>query len=295
MRCKRFCTASAWLGLLLTTMAPGSTAYAQSVNLVAAGSLSSVLGQVANAFTAKTGIKVTQTYSPSGTIRQEIEGGLRPDVFASADTASPAALEQEGLAGPVQIFAYNQIVSVVRSSYEQAVSSSNLLNVLLQPTTRIGTSTPVADPLGDYTQQIFQKADTLMPGTAATLEAKRDELVANPSAPAVPAGANSLVYFLDTTQTVDIFITYLTSAVQATALDPTLKVIFLPRKLTVAAPFGLTVLNGASSDAQQFAAYILSSSGQRILASYGFTPECLPKINGQGRVLYRCQQVQSDE
>lgn len=266
--------AFARLALSLATLVVALPARGQSVDLVAAGSLSLALSQVAGAFTATTGIKVTQTYSPSGTLRQEIEAGLRPDVFASADTASPQALAQEGLAGPVQVFASNQIVAVVRSGFGQTVSPSNLLSVLLDSSTRIGTSTPVADPLGDYTQQIFQKADAIVPGAAATLDAKRDELVANPSAPAVPAGANSLVYFLDTTQAVDIFISYSTSAVQATALDPTLQIVFLPRELSVPAPFGLTVLNGASPAGQQFAQYIVSPQGQQILAGYGFIPSC---------------------
>ena len=249
-------------------------ARAQSVSLVAAGSLSLALAQVADAYTATTGVSVAQTYAPSGTLRQEIEAGLRPDVFASADTASPLALEKEGLAGPVQTFASNQIVAVVRSGFSQSVSQSNLLSVLLESSTKIGTSTPVADPLGDYTQQIFRKADAVTPGAAATLEGKRDELVANPNAPAVPAGANSLVYFLDTTQTVDIFITYATGAVQATAIDPKLQIVFFPPQLTVPAPFGLTVLNGASSEGQQFAQFVLSRQGQQILASYGFIPAC---------------------
>ncbi|WP_428483927.1 extracellular solute-binding protein [Rhodopila sp.] len=267
-------TTLARLALSLATFAVPIAARAQSVDLVAAGSLNLPLSAVADAFTAKTGIKVTQTYSPSGTLRQEIEGGLRPDVFASADTAGPRALEQEGLAGPVQTFANNQIVAVFRSGFGQTVNPSSLLGVLLDASTRVGTSTPVADPLGDYTQLIFQKADAVVPGAAATLDAKRDELVANPSAPPVPAGANSLVYFVDTTKTVDAFISYVTSAVQARALDPTLRIVYLPRELTVQAPFGLTVLNGASPDGQQFAQYILSPRGQQILASYGFIPAC---------------------
>jgi molybdenum ABC transporter molybdate-binding protein len=271
------------LVLSLTTLAIALPARAQSVNLAAAGSLSLVLAQVADAFTAETGVKVTQTYGPSGTLLQEIEAGLRPDIFASADTENPQTLTQEGLASPVQIFAYNQIVAVVRTGFGQAVNPSNLLSVLLEPATRIGTSTPIADPLGDYTQEIFEKADAIVPGATATLVAKRDELVANPSAPTVPTGDNGLVYFLDTTQTVDIFIYYATSAVQATALDPTLQIVFLPRDLTVPAPFGLTVLNGASSEGQQFAQYILSPKGQQILASYGFIPSCRSWNKGRSR------------
>ena len=272
-----------WFAVSLATIAMTCTAHAQSVNLAAAGSLNLALSEVAQAFTATTGIKVTQTYAPSGTLRQEIETGLRPDVFASADTASPQELEQEGLAGPVQVFAKNEIVAVFRSGFSQTVSPSTLLSILLDPGTRIGTSTPVADPLGDYTQAIFQRADAVTTGAAATLEGKRDELVANPSAPAVPSRANNLVYFLDTTQTVDVFISYVTSAVQARAADPTLQIVYLPRELTVPAPFGLTVLNGASPDGQQFAQYILSPQGQRILASYGFVPSCRSADRHQSR------------
>ena len=260
--------------LLLFMVVFAVAARAQSVTLVAAGSLNLALSQVADAFTAATGIKVAQTYSPSGTLRQQIESGLRPDVFASADTNSPQTLQQEGLAGPVQVFASNQNVVVVRSGFGQAVNPSNLLSVLLDSSTRIGTSTPVADPGGDYAQEIFQKADAVQAGATATLQAKAQELVANANAPAVPAGTNSLVYFLDTTQTVDVFISYVTSAVQARVLDPALYIVFLPRELSVAAPFGLTVLNGASSEGRQFADFILSPKGQQILASYGFIPAC---------------------
>jgi molybdenum ABC transporter molybdate-binding protein len=250
-------------------------AHAQSASLAAAGSLSLALAEVADAFTAATGVTVTQTYGPSGTVRSEFEAGtLEPDVFASADIASPQTLEQEGLAGPVQVFAHNQIVAIVRSGFGSVVGQSNLLSVLLDPSTKIGTSTPVADPLGDYTQEVFERADAIVPGAAATLEGKRDELVANPSAPTVPAGDNSFVYFLDTTKTVDIFISYATSAVQATALDPTLQIVFLPRELTVPVPLGLTLLNGASANGEQFAQYILSPQGQQILAAYGFVPAC---------------------
>jgi molybdate transport system substrate-binding protein len=275
MRSEHIQAPLARLALSLVFVTVACAARAQSVTLVAAGSLNSALSEVAQTFTATTGITVTQTYLPSGTLRQEIEAGLRPDVFASADTANPQALEQEGLAGPVQTFVSNQIVAVFRSGFGQNVSPANLISVLLSPsTTRIGTSTPVADPLGDYTQQIFEKADAIVPGAAATLEAKRDELVANPSAPAVPTGANATVYFLDTTQTVDVFITYVTAAVEARAIDPTLQIVYLPQELSAPAPYGVTVLNGSSSNGQQFAQYILSPQGQQILASYGFIPSC---------------------
>jgi ABC-type molybdate transport system substrate-binding protein len=47
-------------------------------------------------------------------------------------------------------------------------------------------------------------------------------------------------------------------------------VIALPDNLAVGADYGLTVMNGASPQAYQFALFILSSDGQRILANQGF-------------------------
>ena len=44
----------------------------------------------------------------------------------------------------------------------------------------------------------------------------------------------------------------------------------LPDALSVGADYGLTVIAGASPEASRFAAFILSSAGQRILEGYGF-------------------------
>ena len=46
--------------------------------------------------------------------------------------------------------------------------------------------------------------------------------------------------------------------------------IALPDALAVGADYGLTVITGASAGAYQFALFILSTEGQRILASHGF-------------------------
>jgi molybdate transport system substrate-binding protein len=46
----------------------------------------------------------------------------------------------------------------------------------------------------------------------------------------------------------------------------------LPEKLAVGADYGLTVINGGPPAAQRFADFILSSEGQKILTSHGFSP-----------------------
>jgi ABC-type molybdate transport system substrate-binding protein len=51
------------------------------------------------------------------------------------------------------------------------------------------------------------------------------------------------------------------------------QIVPLPDNLAVGADYGLTVIAGASSSAQQFVEFIMSSQGQQILSSHGFAPE----------------------
>ncbi len=244
---------------------------AAPISLYGAGSLSGALGTVAANFTATSGIAVNTTFQPSGTIRSEILAGTAtPDLFASADTGNPLALEQAGLSGPVVDFASNRLVVVAAPGYN--VTSSNLLATLLNPAITVGTSTPVYDPLGDYTEQVFADANAIDPGAQATLDAKAERLIADPTSPVVPAGDNSLVYFLDTTKQADVFITYYTSAVAALQIDPNLTEVELPGDLATSAEYGLTILDGANPQTQQLANYILSPAGQSVLATYDFGP-----------------------
>lgn len=257
-------------GAFLATLVGCATAQAAPLTLWAAGSLSAALGTVATNFTAATGVPVTTKFLSSGTLRQQIEAGGRPNLFASADTGNPLALQAEGLAGPVVNFTGNRIVAVAKSSL--GVTSSNLLSEILNPAVRLGTSTPISDPQGDYEEQVFSLADGLLPGAKATLDAKSLRLVGGPTSPVVPAGQNSLVYFIDTTNQVDVFLTYYTSAIAAVALAPDLREIDLPASLAVSAQYGETIINGAQPGTVALENYILSPAAQAVLAANGFTP-----------------------
>ena len=235
-----------------------------------AASLTAALTTVASDFTAATGAPVATKFLSSGTLRQQIEAGARPDVFASADIGNPAALQAEGLAGPVVNFASNRIVAVVRGS--EGITQASLLASLLNPAVRVGTSTPILDPQGDYEEQVFANADALVPGAKATLDAKAQRLTAGPTSPPVPAGQNALVYFLDTTNATDVFLNYYTSAIAAVALDPGLTEIDLPANLAVSAEYGETIISGAQPGAAALESYLLTPDAQAVLAANGFGP-----------------------
>jgi len=58
------------------------------------------------------------------------------------------------------------------------VTPENLLDKLLNPSMGLSTSTPGADPAGDYAWAVFARAETAHPGTQVILQQKAMQLVA---------------------------------------------------------------------------------------------------------------------
>jgi ABC-type molybdate transport system substrate-binding protein len=129
------------------------------VHLHAAGSLRAAMTEIAHAFTAASGIKVEMAFSSSGLLRERFEKGEAGDVFASADMGNPLTLKEEGKAGPVVLFARNRLCAIARPGLP--ITSDRLLAAMLDPAVRLGTSTPGADPSGDYASEVFRKADAI--------------------------------------------------------------------------------------------------------------------------------------
>jgi ABC-type molybdate transport system substrate-binding protein len=262
------------IALALASMMSVTVHAAEPVTLYAAGSLRGALTEVATAFEAGAGQEVVAKYGPSGTLKDEIAGGARVDVFASANMDHPKALAAAGKSGPVALFARNQICTLVRPGLR--VEPATVLDRMLDPDVKLGTSTPRADPSGDYAWEMFRKADALKPGAAAALEKKALQLAGGPSSPAAPSG-RALYGMLVAEGKADIFLTYCTNAGEAKAQNPDQQIIALPDEVAVGADCGLTVVVGASPQAYQLALFIMSVDGQRVLAKHGFTAPALPQ------------------
>ena len=110
----------------------------------------------------------------------------------------------------------------------------------------------------------------------STLEKKALQLTGGASSAAVPAGRNPYGWHIAEGRA-DIFLAYCTAARDARKENPDLQTIALPDALAVSADYGLTVTNDASPGAYRFALFILSSEGQGILASHGFSAPGLPE------------------
>ena len=252
----------------VSTPRPAQAQETPAVRLHAAGSLRAAMTEIAMAFTAAYGIRVDTTFGPSGLLRERFEKGEAGDVFASADMGNPLRLAQEGKAGPVVRFARNRLCAIGRPGL--ALTPDRVLTAMLDPAVKLGTSTPVADPSGDYTWEVFRKADALEAGSRAKLEAKALQLFGGPNSAQPPAGVNGLAWHMKEGRA-DLFLAYCTGGSEVEAQLPGTTISALPQALATGADYGLTVLkNGDAGRAGQFALFVLSPDGQKILARYGF-------------------------
>ena len=264
------------LALILAglVMAAPQAGAADRLVLYAAGSLKAALTDVAKAYDAAYGAPVATEFAASGLLRARIEGGAPVDVFASANMGHPATLMTAGWGGPVVLFARNRLCALVQPHVK--AGPETLLDILLDPAVRLGTSTPEADPSGDYAWQLFEKAEALRPGSFATLDAKALKLTGGPDSAKAPEDRNTYGWAMEQDQA-DVFLTYCTNAVLARKEVPELQIVSLPAALAVGADYGLVVRKDAPGEAWRLALLILAPEGQSILADYGFTSGALPQ------------------
>jgi len=256
------------LALLMCAMTASATA-AETITVYAAGSLKSAFTDLAESYESATGNTVSVRYGASGLLKDEISKGARADVFASANMEHPQALHDQNKGGPVIRFARNTLCALVKPGLN--VDSANLLERMLDPAVKLGTSTPKADPSGDYAFEVFRKADAIRPGSQAALENKALQLTGSADSAKPPPGRTVYGWHV-AEEHANIFLTYCTNAFAAQKENPGQQIVNLPDNLAVGADYGLTILSGSSPVANQFANFIMSPEGQAILMKHGFAP-----------------------
>lgn len=240
---------------------------ADPIAVVAAGSLREVLTEIARDHEARTGQKLALSFAASGLLRERIEKGEAAQVFASADMGHPQKLADAGGWSAPKVFVRNQLCALTQAQVE--ATPDRLLDLLLDPAVRVGTSTPRADPSGDYAWALFRKADAVRPGAYVTLDRKALQLTGGPTSPKAPAGRGTYAWVMDQGQA-DVFLTYCTNAVAAQREVPRLKIVAVPAALQVGADYGLSVRRGAHPAAQAFADALLAPAAQAVFARHGF-------------------------
>jgi molybdate transport system substrate-binding protein len=207
------------------------------------------------AFTAyadEAGIDAKQSFAGSDDLAAQIRQGVKPDLFASANTTYPEDLYKEGLVEKPVVFATNTLVLAVPEGSDIAslddISTGDV-------TLAIGDK---GVPVGDYTREVL-----------ARLPADQSEAILGEVRSEEPDVAGIVGKL--TQGAVDAGFIY-RSDVDAT--DGEIKQIDIPRSASPDVAYGIAVTVDATEPdlAQQFVDGVVSGTGREILLDSGFGP-----------------------
>lgn len=196
---------------------------------------------------------VTFQFAGSDELAAQIRQGVRPDLFASANTRLPDALHAEGLVGEPVVFAANRLVIAVPAGSDAIRSVDDLASA--------GTTIAIGSegvPIGDYTRRVL-----------ARLGARQSEaILANVRSEEPDVGG---VVGKIAQGAVDAGFVYLTD-VEGTG--GRLRAVELPERVQPAVAYGIAVVTGAAHPeaARAFVDGLLAGSGAEALRDAGFEP-----------------------
>jgi ABC-type molybdate transport system substrate-binding protein len=262
----RNCFAAIFILLSLTP------ARADVLHVMGAGSLASAFTDLLRQFPAGPDTVATPPFGPSGLMRERIEAGADVDLFASADMAQARRLAVGHPERFVVNFTRNRLCAIARATL--GLTSANLLDRLLDPTVRLATSTPGADPGGDYAWAVFARAEAVRPGARSTLETKALKLYGGGAETPLLMPGKGAVEGIFLADRADVALAYCSGAASVVAEVPGLAVVALPPELAVGPAYGMVALD-AKPVAYRFAAFVMSEAGQAILKAHGFDPVAL--------------------
>ncbi len=259
-----------WLAALMIALTPlAASASASDIRVLAAGSLKEAFSGIFADYAKQHDVNFIPVWGPSGVLRERAEKGEAFDIFASAALVHTQTLTDAGLSGPSALFARNALCIV--TSAGRPLDAGNLAATMLDPAVRIGTSTPIADPAGDYTWELFRKIDAQRPGAFETLSRKARQLFGGPTSTPAANGRHPLLVALENHE-IDLFVYYCSGAGYLAGAASGFKSVGLPPELSVGPEYGLTLSRKAAPEAIAFAAYLLSAAGQDRLTASGFLP-----------------------
>ena len=234
-----------------------------SIRVLAAGSLRLVWPELIAAFKASQQIDVETEFGPAGLLCQRIQQGESCHLFASANVAHPQTLLSSGRALSLALFTCNQLCLSVKTPLMTA--TTDWLELLSNPLLRVATSTPVSDPSGDYTWQLFTLIEQRYKGMGNALKDRALQLVGGADSAVVPAGEMAASWLLENDRA-DIFIGYRHYAMRLKN-HKTITVLDIPSPFQIQADYALAVYH---PEAQPLANFLLTVQAQKILQQAGF-------------------------
>lgn len=242
--------------LAIAFAACARASYAQEHRVFAAGSLRQPFNELIERHAQRTGVRFIPTFGPSGKLREEIEHGNAPGVFASASLEHSQALAARGLLRGGEVLTRNSLCLLAAPGI--SLDNGNLIDRLLDPSLRLGTSTPGADPAGDYTWQLFKNIDRERSGAFTRLERRAQKLTGD----RIVQGQSELPYIsLFREKRIDLFVAYCTAAVTTAAALPGVTWRRFDDAINVAAEYGIGLSATASSEDEAFFRFVLGPEG----------------------------------
>lgn len=218
----------------------------RSLTVFAAASLEPPFDRMRKPFQIRYSPTLVFSYAGSQTLASQLTQGAQADIFASADTAHMAVVENAGLIGPApRIFAHNSLAIAVARGNPKGIHA---LSDLARPGLVIVLADPSV-PAGKYAQQVLAKAHvTVRP---ASLEPQVTGVVSKIALGEADAG---IVYASDI------------------KTNPRVAGVTIPPDQNVIANYAIAALKNAHDPdgANNFISFVLSPDGQSILEQSGF-------------------------
>jgi molybdate transport system substrate-binding protein len=244
--------------LFFSCVAGEVQAQGQELRIAAAADLKFAMGELAEGFEERTGMKLDVTYGSSGNFFSQIQNGAPFDLFFSADIEYPKKLEANGLAEPGTLHPYAVGRTVIWMPPESSVDLSKLgWNALLDASVRkIAIANPEHAPYGRAAVAALKKA-----GIYEQVKAK-------------------LVYGENISQAAQFVQSGNAQAgivAMSLAVSPGMKngkSWEIPTNMHPAIEQGAIILKSAKNKdaAKAFLEFVKSAAGIAILAKYGFVP-----------------------
>src|SRR6202171_3146481 len=229
---------------------PSPTPLSGTVSVFAAASLTASFTALGASFqTASPGVTVKFNFAGTPTLVTQIEQGAPADVFASADTVNMDKLTADGYtSGTSRVFARNQLEIVVAPGNPKGIAGladlakSGVIYITEGPTV----------PAGKYSLQALATAGVKV--TPKSLETSVTAVISKIELGEADAG---IVYTTD-----------------VKAAGNKVQGVQIPAANNVIATYPMVAVKGTKNAdvANAFINYVLSSTGQSTLASFGFLP-----------------------
>ena len=232
------------------------------LTVYSAGSFRYALLELVHEFKQQHSVEIDCIFGPAGLLKTRIMEGELADVFISANSENVSALGSRVF--QQQVITYNQLMLTTKNKPE---FQRDTLELLFDDQYRLATSTPVCDPCGDYTWQLFDLIEKDYPEQGKRLKSKALKLVGGTENQVVIPPGEMASHYLLKNDYADMMLGY--AHYQTRLENEGMLCHVLPSKYNIRAEYVLAMLNDTELT-QRFYQFLLSEYAQDIIRKNGF-------------------------